>query len=94
METFDVSSKYYVYVLYSLKDKGLYIGFTTDLKRRLIEHAKGLSKATKLRRPFLLIHYEYFINKADAKVREKFLKSVFGREQLKQALKRSLRVKS
>jgi putative endonuclease len=72
----------------------VYIGFTINLKKRLIEQAEGLSKATKLRRPFLLIHYEYFINKADAKAREKFLKSGYGREQLKQVLKRSLRAKS
>jgi putative endonuclease len=92
METFDVFGKYYVYVLCSLKDKGLYIGFTINLKKRLTEHAKGLSKATKLRRPFLLIHYEYFIKKADAKTREKFLKIGFGRKQLKQALKINLKL--
>jgi len=73
-----------------LKDKKLYTGFTTDLKKRLKEHAKGLSKATKSHRPFLLIHYEYFINKKDAEVREKFLKSGFGRKQLKLALKETL----
>ena len=92
METSDVSNEYYVYVLYFFKDKGLYIGFTTNLKRRLVEHARGLSKATKFRRPFLLIHYEYFINKADAKAREIFLKSGFGRRQLKEALKRTRKI--
>jgi len=88
-ETFDVSEKYYVYILFSLKDKGLYIGFTTDLKKRLREHAKGQSTATKFRTPFKLLHYEYFIDKADAKAREEFLKSGYGREQLDQILKRT-----
>ena len=77
METSDVSSplaRYYVYILFSFKDKGLYIGFTTDLKSRLQTHAKGKNQATILRRPLKLIHYEYFINKADAKAREEFLK--------------------
>lgn len=83
------SRRYYVYVLYSYLDKGLYIGFTEDLKQRLISHAAGRSKATRFRRPFKLIHYEYFIDKADAKAREVFLKSGFGRSQLKQALKRT-----
>lgn len=94
METFDVSfnhkSKYYVYVLYSLEDKGFYIGYTENLKVRLISHAQGKNSATRLRRPFKLIHYEYFINKQDAKARERFLKSGFGRRQLKEALKRTL----
>lgn len=96
METSDVSSKkeykFYVYVLQSLKDKGFYIGFTTDLKKRLISHAKGENTATKLRTPFKLIHYEYFIDKDDAKAREEFLKSGFGRKQLKQSLKRTLKI--
>lgn len=91
-ETSDVSksNKYYIYILYSLRDHGWYIGFTTDLKKRLIEHAKGEVSSTKLRAPFKLIHYEYFINKADAKAREKFLKSGFGRKQMKEALKRTI----
>lgn len=83
--------KYYVYTLYSLKDHNFYTGFTTDLKSRLIKHAKGLVTSTKFRTPFKLIHYEYFINIEDAKAREKFLKSGFGRKQLKEALKRTLK---
>ena len=82
--------KYYVYTLLSLKDSRFYCGFTTDLKKRLQEHARGGVKSTKDRRPLKLIHYEYFINEDDAKAREVFLKSGFGRNQLKQALKRTL----
>ncbi len=82
--------RYYIYVLLSIKDKKFYIGFTSDLKNRLSEHAKGKVRSTKNRRPLKLIHYEYFIDKADAKAREVFLKSGFGRNQLKEALKRTL----
>lgn len=93
METSDVStSKYYVYVLLSLKDLGFYIGFTTDLRKRLIRHSKGQVLSTKFSTPFKLIHYEYFINSKDAKAREVFLKSGFGRQQLKQSIKRTLEV--
>lgn len=81
---------YYVYVLFSLKDKKLYIGFTTDLKLRLSKHAKGEVIATKFRRPLKLIHYQYFIDKEEAKKQEVFLKSGYGRKQLKEALKRTL----
>ncbi len=89
-ETSDVSTKYYVYILHSLRDGGFYIGFTSSLKSRLIHHAKGEVSSTKFRSPFKLIHYEYFINENDAKAREKFLKSGFGRKQLKEILKRTL----
>ena len=32
---------FYVYLLHSAKDNGFYIGFSTDLKRRLSEHTAG-----------------------------------------------------
>ncbi|MBI2062676.1 MAG: GIY-YIG nuclease family protein [Candidatus Yanofskybacteria bacterium] len=82
--------RFYVYTLLSLKDNKLYAGFTTNLKNRLQQHARGEVKSTRDRRPLKLIHYEYFINEQDAKAREVFLKSGFGRNQLKQALKRTL----
>lgn len=92
LETSDVSFKerFYVYVLLSQKDGGLYIGYTTDLKQRLANHSLGKVYSTKLRRPFTLIHYEYFVNMKDAKAREEFLKSGYGREQLHQFLKNTL----
>ncbi len=90
-ETSDVSiNRSYVYILYSLSDKGFYIGFTSNLKLRLTKHAKGQVTATKFRRPLRLIHYEYFINKEDAMSREKFLKSGYGRRQLKEILKKTI----
>ena len=79
-----------MYNLLSLKDGGFYIGFTTDLKQRLKQHTRGEVKSTKGRRPLKLIHCEFFINKQDAKAREVFLKSGFGREQLRKSLKRTL----
>ena len=82
--------KYYVYTLLSLKDNKFYCGFTINLKNRLQQHARGEVKSTKDRRPLKLVHYEYFINEEDAKAREVFLKSGFGRNQLTQSLKRTL----
>ena len=82
--------RYYVYILLSSKDKKFYTGFTTNLKKRLQEHARGEVKSTKNRKPLKLIHYGYFISEKGARAREVFLKSGFGRDQLKQALKRTL----
>ncbi len=78
---------YYVYILFSKKDLGLYIGYTKDLKRRLLEHTEGKSISTRNRLPIILIHYEAFRNNVDAHSRERHLKSGFGREQLKAQLK-------
>lgn len=70
---------FYVYVLESLKDGERYIGYTNDLKRRLEEHKKGLSFATKYRLPFRLIYFEGCLNEQDAKRREGYLKTTQGR---------------
>lgn len=82
--------KYYVYTLLSIRDHVFYTGLTTDLKRRLDEHSRGLLISTTIRIPFKLIHYEYFVNLEDAKRRENYLKSNLGKAQLKQSLKRTL----
>ncbi len=83
------TKKYYVYTLLSIKDSKFYTGFTTDLKNRLSRHARGEVKSTRNRQTLRLIHYEYFINVEDAKAREVFLKSGFGRSQMRKALQKN-----
>ena len=81
---------YFVYVLFSDKDKKLYIGYSTDLKERIKSHFSGKVTSTKEKRPLSLIHYEVFTNKNDAKTREKYLKSGYGRQQLTSCLRNAL----
>lgn len=78
---------FYVYILQSLKDKSLYIGYTVDLRKRFDEHNNGESKATKPFRPYKLIFYEAFLNRVDAKRREEYLKSGWGFRSIKTMLK-------
>ncbi len=70
---------FYIYVLKSIKDDNLYIGYTSNLVRRVEEHKKGLSFATKFRRPFKLIYFEGCTDEQDAKRRERYLKTTQGR---------------
>jgi putative endonuclease len=77
---------YYVYILQSLKNNSLYIGYTSDLKKRYKEHNSGLSKAIKPFRPWRLIFYEAFLNRIDAKNREEYLKGGYGRRTIKTML--------
>jgi putative endonuclease len=74
---------YYTYVLVSLKDNKLYIGYTDDIKDRLKMHNNGNVKATKNRLPFKLIYFEACLDKKKAIKREKYLKTGFGRGFLK-----------
>jgi putative endonuclease len=78
---------YYVYILQSLKDKKLYIGYSENLKRRFAEHQNGEVQSTKPRRPFELIFYEAYKNIADAKRREKYFKTNKGKSSLRMMLK-------
>ncbi len=50
----------YVYVLQSLKNNRFYIGSTTNIQRRLIEHNSGRSTYTSFSRPFELIFSQKF----------------------------------
>jgi len=77
---------FYVYVLHSGKDNGLYIGYSTDLRKRLIEHKTGIAFATSYRGPWKLIYYEAYVETGDAKGREMFLKSGSGRKFLMKQL--------
>ena len=82
---------YYVYILQSLKDNSLYIGHTSDLRKRFKEHNDGESQATKPFRPYKLIFYEAFLNKIDAKHREEYLKGGFGRRSIIKMINRYLK---
>jgi putative endonuclease len=82
---------FYVYLLHSLKDNGFYIGYSPDLKRRLSEHKRGASFATKFRSPWKLIYYEAYTDREDAEGREKFLKSGARRRFLRAQLRHYLR---
>lgn len=63
-----------VYVLKSSKDNKLYIGLTSNLKRRITEHNSGQTRSTKGRRPFTLVYCEAYLDFQDAEAREQKLK--------------------
>ena len=81
---------YCVYVLLSLKDRILYHGFTSNLEERLKDHTAGRTKSTRARRPFILIHSEYYLQKSDAMRRERYFKTAEGRRMLKLLLRDTL----
>jgi putative endonuclease len=72
-----------VYILQSGKDKRTYVGFCKNINLRLHEHNSGKVKATKHRRPFIILFMEEANNLSEAKQREKYWKSGAGRRKLK-----------
>lgn len=74
---------FYIYILKSKKDNKRYIGSTNDLYRRLNQHKKGQVLSTKNRRPFILIYKEEWKTEKEARLRERFLKTHKGYNELK-----------
>jgi putative endonuclease len=71
-----------LYVIKGLGNGKRYVGITGDPKRRLREHAAGMSKAGQLLGAFSLLHTEEFPDHSSARERERFLKSGQGRKWL------------
>ena len=69
---------FYIYVLESQLDGKRYIGYTSNLKKRLEEHKNGKNFSTKFRLPFKLIYFEACTHSEDAKRRERYLKTTQG----------------
>ena len=64
----------YVYLLRSQSDGTFYVGWTTEVRRRLVEHAAGLSEYMKRKGPWDLIGFERHPSSEAAKMRERSLK--------------------
>ena len=80
----------YVYVLRSMKDGNFYTGLTRDLRARLTLHNGGKVPSTKNRVPLELIYWEGCLNEHDAALREKYLKTAWGKRYIKGRLKQYL----
>lgn len=69
-----------VYVLYSIKYNKIYIGYTSDLRERLISHNELGKKGWTIKfRPWVLVYSEQLGTKEAAMSRERQLKSAKGR---------------
>ena len=77
----------YVYILRSEADsERFYTGITSDLKARLARHNAGEVSHTSKYRPWVLVTYIAFSDKAKAFAFEKYLKSASGRAFAKKRL--------
>jgi len=80
----------YTYVLLSERDGRFYTGSSGDLRARVHEHNAGRVHSTAYRRPLKLIYYEACLDVADARRRERFLKTGKGKRYLNNRLEVSL----
>lgn len=69
----------------------LYIGCTKDIKARIREHNSKNVPSTRRRSPLELVYYEGFSNQKDAFEREQWLKTGWGRNNMKKMLSNTLK---
>ncbi|MDP3998330.1 MAG: GIY-YIG nuclease family protein [bacterium] len=81
---------FYVYILKSINNGDIYVGFSEDLKQRYKEHNNKRVNSTRINAPWELIYYEAYKNKGDATRREKQLKQHKPKSDLKEQIKFSL----
>lgn len=79
-------TRYWFYVLYSLKDRKLYKGTCADIGTRFLAHNAGGTVSTKHRRPLVLIYVQPFESKQVALIYERYSKTLEGGAQLYQLL--------
>lgn len=83
---------FYVYVLLSEdEDQKTYIGYSSDLKKRLASHNSVENTGWTANRKWKLVYYEAYASEKDARVRESKLKQDGrSRYQLMNRIKKSL----
>ena len=81
---------HYTYVLWDEKNKKFYIGYTSDLKRRLSEHQDNKNHTTSRMDKPRLIFYEGFVSKEDALRREGYFKTAKGKKSLRLITRNSI----
>ena len=65
---------YYTYVLWSETKRRLYIGWSSDLRKRLVAHNNKTNASTKFGTPWTILYYEAYRNESLAREREQVLK--------------------
>ena len=75
---------YYVYMLKSLEEKTVtYVGYTSDIKKRIKLHNLGKGAKFTRGRKWKLIYMEKFNSKKEAISREYYIKKIFLLNMLK-----------
>ena len=76
-----MSETYYTYAIYSETFDKIYIGYSSDVEKRVQSHNSKINHGwTSKYQPWKLVYTEEFTTKIEAMTREKQLKSANGRE--------------
>ena len=65
---------FFTYILYSESFDSFYVGYSSNIEKRLFRHNSGGVPSTGRKKPWVLKYYEKFDNKSDAIKRESQIK--------------------
>lgn len=90
-----IKNMYYTYVLKCFNSKSdktiFYVGVASNLEERIKEHKSKSTTYTKSFDKIELVYYEACLSKKDAVIRERQLKTGFGRGYLKRRMENYLK---
>jgi putative endonuclease len=69
-----------VYIIFSENLNKYYVGSTSDLERRILEHNRGKEKFTKTGVPWKIVYVEDFEELIEARKRELYIKKQKSRK--------------
>lgn len=75
---------YFVYVLQDKTTGRFYKGLCSNLENRIQEHIKGESWFGKIHKSLVLVHVDICKTRSEARRLEKFFKSGYGREAIRE----------
>ena len=81
---------YYFYILRGTKKDKIYIGSTSDIKRRLNEHNRGHTKSTRRFMPWCIVYLEKYLTRAEAIKRERQIKKWKNRKRIERLIERNI----
>lgn len=70
-----------MYFIKSDIDQSVYVGSTSDLKRRFDQHNKGKVRSTKSKRPYRLVYYEAYLTLKQVRKREYEIKKSWSKKE-------------
>jgi putative endonuclease len=76
----------FCYILYSDKLDKYYVGSTSDIERRVIDHNRGKEKFTKTGLSWTLTYQESFETLPEARRRELYIKKQKSRKYIEQLI--------
>ena len=81
---------FYIYILYSVSRDRHYVGYTSNVDERVVEHNAGATNYTRSGKPWILVYKEQYELKSEAMKREREIKMKKSRKYIEYLINSSV----